>query len=79
MKNWKTTAAGWGIGALYLFLGSLQGGLKPKDAAMAAGLGMIGSLAKDFNVTGGKVLQDPLDPATNRTAAAVEKSLDSTR
>lgn len=57
MKNWKTTAAGWGSAFVYAFLAAMHGGLTPKDAAVAAGLGLIGSLAKDHNVTGGTVEQ----------------------
>lgn len=49
MKSWKTTLAGLATGGLYLFLAGVQGGLKPKDAAVAAGLGLLGMLAKDFD------------------------------
>lgn len=56
-KNWKTTVAGVAAGALYAFLAALQGGFKPQDAAVAAGLAAIGTLAKDHNVTGGTQAQ----------------------
>lgn len=57
MKNWRTTLAGIGTGLLYSFVGALQGGLTPKDAVIATGLGLIGCFAKDHNVTGGSVKQ----------------------
>jgi hypothetical protein len=53
MINWKTTLFGWLTGAGYTFLAALQSGLKPKDAALGIGIGILGTLAKDFNVTGG--------------------------
>lgn len=52
LKNWKTTVAGWGIAAAYAFLSATSTGIKPKDAAVIAGLGLLGSLAKDKDVTG---------------------------
>lgn len=52
MNNWKTTAAGVGLAFLNLFVASLQGGIKPKDAALSAGLAVLGMLAKDHDVTG---------------------------
>ena len=57
MKNWKTTLTGWGAAALYLFASALTTGMGPKDAAVAAGLGLLGTCAKDHNVTGGSVQQ----------------------
>jgi hypothetical protein len=51
MKNWKTTAIGLGTAFLYAFIAQLQGGLTAKDAAIAAGVGLLGAVAKDFNVT----------------------------
>jgi hypothetical protein len=57
MKNWKTTAIGLGAAFGYAFLAALQGGLTPKDAAIAAGVGLLGMAAKDHNVTGGAVQQ----------------------
>jgi 20S proteasome alpha/beta subunit len=53
MVNWKTTAIGVGSAFAYAFLAQLQGGLKPKDAAIAAGVGLLGAFAKDHDVTGG--------------------------
>lgn len=57
MKNWKTTLIGIGSGLAYAFLSYLQAGLKPKDAAVAVGLALLGSVSKDSNVTGGTVQQ----------------------
>lgn len=57
MKNWKTTAAGLGIAAAYAALTALQSGLTSKDALVAAGLALLGVLAKDHNVSGGSVQQ----------------------
>ena len=53
MKNWKTTLTGLGSAFALLFFAQLQGGIKPKDAALAAGLALVGGFAKDHNVTGG--------------------------
>lgn len=53
MNNWKTTLAGLGAAFAYTLLVGIQGGLAPKDAVIAAGLGLIGLFAKDHNVTGG--------------------------
>lgn len=53
MKNWKTTLAGILTGAAYLFLQAISGGIKPKDAALAVGIAVLGGFAKDLNVTGG--------------------------
>lgn len=53
LKNWKTTLFGILTGGAYLFLSSMQGGVKPKDAAIATGVAVLGSLAKDNDVTGG--------------------------
>jgi hypothetical protein len=57
MKNWKTTAAGFGAAFAYAFIAAITTGLTPKDAAVSAGLALLGSLAKDHNVTGGTVVQ----------------------
>ena len=51
-KNWKTSLIGVGTGAGTAFLTGVQGGLSPKDAAMAAGLAALGLVAKDSNVSG---------------------------
>jgi hypothetical protein len=48
MKNWKTTVAGFAAGFLSLY----ANGMNAKSAATAAGLALIGSLAKDSDVTG---------------------------
>ncbi len=56
MKNWKTTIASVVIAGLYSFLTSLQaGGMTLKDAALAAGIVVLGLLMKDYDVTGGTV------------------------
>jgi hypothetical protein len=47
MKDWKTTLIGILTGVGYLFLQGLSNGLKPKDAALAAGIGLLGTFAKD--------------------------------
>ena len=52
MKNWRTTLIGFGTSFGYLFLQAISGGVKPKDAALAAGIGLLGLAAKDHNVTG---------------------------
>jgi hypothetical protein len=57
MKNWETSAAGVGIAAIYAGLTALQSGLTMKDALVAAGLALVGVLAKDANVTGGTIQQ----------------------
>lgn len=57
MKNWKTTVAGLGLAFANLFIAALTTGVTPKDAAVSAGLGLLGMLAKDHNVTGGEVRQ----------------------
>ena len=53
MTNWKTTAAGVGLGFLNLFIAAVTTGVSPKDAAISAGLALIGAYAKDHDVTGG--------------------------
>ena len=53
MKNWKTTLAALLTNVAYLVLTAMQtGGLSTRDIALAAGLQVVGTLAKDFNVTG---------------------------
>ena len=53
MKNWKTTLIGCGTAVIYAALGVIQtGNLNLKDIAMAAGIALLGTLAKDFNVSG---------------------------
>jgi len=53
MKNWKTTVAALIINVIYAILTAMQiGGIDTRDIAIMAGLQAIGTLAKDFNVTG---------------------------
>lgn len=52
MKNWKTTLIGLATGAGIAFLTGVQGGMSPKDAALAAGVAALGLAAKDGNVSG---------------------------
>lgn len=52
-SNWKTTLAGLGIASLNLF----ANGMHPKQIGMSIGLAILGSICKDFNVTGGAVQQ----------------------
>lgn len=53
MKNWKTTLAAT-IATFAYTVASLAstGGIELKDAIIAAGLQIIGILAKDYNVSG---------------------------
>jgi len=57
VKNWKTTLVAWLTGAGYMILQGFSQGLKPKDVLLGTGVALLGTLAKDFNVTGGKVPQ----------------------
>lgn len=57
LKNWKTSLIGLATGAGIAFLTSVQGGMHPRDAALAAGVAALGLAAKDGNVTGGTVKQ----------------------
>ena len=52
LKNWKTTVIGLATGAGIAFLSGVQGGLSPKDAALAAGVAALGLAAKDSTVSG---------------------------
>ncbi len=52
-NSFKTTLAGIGVGFLNLY----ANGATPKNAALSIGLALLGSLAKDFNVTGGATKQ----------------------
>lgn len=52
-KNWKTTLAGFGAGALNLF----ANGANWKQVLVSAGLAFLGAFAKDHNVSGGSVQQ----------------------
>jgi len=49
VKNWKTTLAGFGAGALNLF----ANGVGWKQIAVTVGLAFLGLFAKDSDVTGG--------------------------
>lgn len=51
-SSWKTTLIGILTGGGYLFLQHLSGGVKPKDAALATGIMVLGAFAKDFNRSG---------------------------
>jgi len=57
LKNWKTTLFGFLAGGGYLFLQQISGGVKLKDAALATGLVVLGAMAKDHDVTGGRRVQ----------------------
>lgn len=52
-KNWKTTLAGMGAGALNL----VANGVNLKQIGFSLLLAAIGAVAKDLNVTGGTVQQ----------------------
>jgi hypothetical protein len=53
MKNWKTTLAALVMNAVYAILSAMQtGGIGARDIALMVGLQAVGTLAKDFNVTG---------------------------
>jgi hypothetical protein len=52
LKNWKTSLLGVATGAGIAFLSSVQGGMRPKDALVAAGLAALGLAAKDSTATG---------------------------
>ena len=41
LKNWKTSLLGVATGAGIAFLSSVQGGMRPKDALVAAGLAAL--------------------------------------
>lgn len=48
-NSFRTTLAGIGVGFLNLY----ANGVSPKNAALSIGLALLGSVAKDFNVSGG--------------------------
>ena len=53
MKDWRTTLAALLTNAVYLVLSALQtGGISNRDIALAVGLQIVGTLAKDFNQPG---------------------------
>lgn len=49
INSWKTTLIGMLTGVGYLFLSAMQSGVKPRDAALAAGVAVLGALAKDHS------------------------------
>lgn len=55
--NWKTTLAGWAAGAAVLAGAHYTTGMSFSAWATAIGLAIVGSLSKDFNVTGGTTPQ----------------------
>jgi hypothetical protein len=48
MKNWKTTLAGFGAAALNMF----ANGTKWQQIALSVGFAVLGTFAKDHNVSG---------------------------
>lgn len=53
LNNWKTSLIGWGVGALTLLGSQIQtGSIDWKEWGLAIGFGLLGTVAKDFNVTG---------------------------
>lgn len=65
MKNWRTTLAGIGLGALQLFVG----GMNWKSILLSAAMAALGAVAKDANVTGGSIVQPTPAAALNEKAA----------
>ena len=53
IKNWKTTAVGVAGAVCYALAAKLQSGtVSGKDLALSAIIAVLGTLAKDFNVSG---------------------------
>ena len=48
MRNWRTTLLGFGIGFLNLY----ANGMNVKQAALSIGMAALGTVAKDFTVSG---------------------------
>ena len=46
LKNWKTSLLGVATGAGIAFLSSVQGGMRPKDALVAAGLAHLATIRR---------------------------------
>ena len=73
--SWKTTVAGWLSGGLLFLQSYLSNGhaLNWHDPALLVGLGLaiLGTAAKDSNVTGGTVLQTGAVPDARLHAEAV--------
>lgn len=58
MKNWKTTLVGALLAAALITLNLIQTGTVTLQNALIAGaIALLGSVAKDFNVTGGTTKQ----------------------
>jgi hypothetical protein len=58
MKNWKTTLLGIAVGLIPLSQGILQGLAAGQHfdwakIGLGIGIGVLGTVAKDYNVTGG--------------------------
>ena len=53
--SFKTTLVGVGVGFLNLY----ANGATAKNAALSIGIALLGSLAKDFNATGGTKATTP--------------------
>ncbi len=53
MQSWKTTLLGIALGFGFAFQNGVSAGVSPKNAAIGAGLALLGAFAKDHNVTGG--------------------------
>ena len=49
LSNWKTTAAGVGAAILYLVASAYQPGMSWRQWATAAGIALVGLLAKDHD------------------------------
>lgn len=59
--NWKTTLAGWVSGGAINLIPYLQTGhLDGKTLAIGFAIGVLGSLAKDSDVTGGSRPSTPI-------------------
>ncbi len=69
LANWKTTLAALLLNAAYVVLSAMTaGGITPRDIALMVGLQAVGTLAKDFNVTGvtgARRVGDLLPPKSN--------------
>lgn len=52
-SSWKTSLIGWGVGALTLLGAQAQAGhIDWQTWGVSIGLGLLGTLSKDFNVSG---------------------------
>jgi len=60
LKNWKTSATGIGIGAAKIGYELYKtGNLTVDNLVTAVGIALVGLIAKDFNVSGGTINQNP--------------------